>query len=77
LGLQCRVRSSRSDMSEAVAAPVDELDAYERTRFLEARAAGLTRLEARRFAFGDQPLHLLWKLRDEWCAGRLIARIVC
>jgi hypothetical protein len=63
-------------MSEAVAAPDAELDAYERTRFLEARAAGLTRLEADRFARGDQPLHLLWKLRDNGCAARLIAAIV-
>jgi hypothetical protein len=60
-----------------VAAPADALDAYEQFRFLEARAVGLTRLEARRFAFGDQPLHLLWQLRDDGCDGRLIARIVC
>jgi hypothetical protein len=63
-------------VSEVVAPADHELDAYETRRFLEARAVGLTRLEARRFALGDQPLHTLWKLRDKGCDGRLIARIV-
>jgi hypothetical protein len=54
----------------------DGLDKYQQVRFLEARRAGLTRLEADRFARGDQPLHTLWKLRDQGCDGRLIARIV-
>lgn len=59
-----------------VAQPVDELDAYQVVRFREARAAGLTRVEADRFARGDTPLHTLWKLRAASCAPALIAQIV-
>lgn len=54
----------------------DELDAYERVRFREAREAGLTRIEALRFAQGETPLHTLWKLKQDGCPGAVIAQIV-
>ena len=38
----------------------------------QARAVGLTRVEAHRFALGDQPLRLLWRLKADGCAGSLI-----
>lgn len=54
----------------------DVFDAYERVRFREAREAGLTRIEARRFALGETPLHTLWRLRAAGCPAATIARIV-
>ncbi len=56
--------------------PSDDLDDYERARFHEARHAGLTRLEAARFAHGDQPLHTLWQLKRDGCPAATIARIL-
>lgn len=54
----------------------DELDAYQRVRFHAAREAGLTRLEARRFALGETSLQTLWKLRAAGCPPATLARIV-
>lgn len=54
----------------------DELDAYQQARFRAAREAGLTRVEAARFAKNAEPLHTLWKLRATGCRPDLIARIV-
>lgn len=54
----------------------DDLDAYERVRFHEARVAGLTRLEAARFAYGTGTLHVLWKLKADGCPPATIAKIV-
>ena len=53
-----------------------DLDPYERVRFQEARNAGLTRLEAARFAFGPVPLRTLRKLKRDRCDPATIARIV-
>ena len=53
-----------------------DLDDYTRVRFYLARDAGLTRLEAARFARGPVPLATLRKLRADGCASALIARIV-
>lgn len=53
-----------------------DLDDYTRARFHEARAAGLTRLEAARFAFGTTPLRTLRQLKRDGCAPATIARIV-
>ena len=64
-------------VAEVAEQQADDLDDYQRARFHEARHAGLTRLEAARFAYGDQPLHTLWKLRADGCPGSVIARIVC
>lgn len=54
----------------------EDLDLYERVRFHEARAAGLTRLEAARFAYGNTTLHHLWMLKADGCPAALIAKIV-
>ena len=54
----------------------DDLDDYEAVRFHEARAAGLTRLEAARFAYGRETLHTLWQLKAAGCPGAIIAKIV-
>jgi hypothetical protein len=57
--------------------PVDlELDNYTRVRFQEAREAGLTRLEADRFARGTEPLKTLRALKASGCPPAVIARIV-
>jgi hypothetical protein len=53
-----------------------ELDDYTRVRFHEARAAGLTRLEAARFAQGREPLRTLRLLKAGGCPSATIARIV-
>lgn len=42
----------------------------------EARKAGLTRVEAERFAAGDQPVALLRRLVKDGCPPATIARIV-
>lgn len=55
---------------------VEDLDTYERVRFHEARAAGLTRLEAARFAYGTGTLHTLWTLKAAGVPASLIARIL-
>lgn len=55
----------------------EDLGDYERVRFHAARAAGLTRLEAARFAYGRETLHTLAKLRADGCPSATIARIVC
>jgi len=63
-----------------VAATVEQeadLDDYTRVRFRLAREAGLTRLEAERFAHGPVPLTTLRKLRRDGCPSAVIARIVC
>lgn len=60
----------------AVAERTNELDEYERVRFHEAREAGLTRIEAFRFACGETPLQTLRKLRHDGCPDATIARIV-
>ncbi len=57
--------------------PDADLDAYTRVRFRYARQAGLTRLEAARFAHGPVPLATLRKLRADGCPAATIARIVC
>lgn len=54
-----------------------DLDDYMRVRFHQARAAGLTRLEAARFAHGPETLRTLRRLRDSGCPASTIARIVC
>lgn len=54
-----------------------ELDEYQRERFAAARAAGLTRVEALRFARGQETLRTLRQLRDRGCPPAVIARIVC
>ncbi len=59
----------------AVAEPDADLDDYTRVRFQYARHAGLTRLEAARFAHGPVPLATLRKLRADGCQPALIARI--
>lgn len=57
-----------------------ELDREQRTvitrRYLEARAAGLDKLEARIFAHSGVDVGLLRKLVACGCEPRLIARIV-
>lgn len=53
-----------------------DLDAYTRERFQAARRAGLTRLEAERFARGRETLHTLRRLQAEGCPSSVIARIV-
>ncbi len=53
-----------------------DLDDYTRVRFYLARDAGLTRLEAARFARGPVPLKTLRKLQADGCASALIARII-
>lgn len=53
-----------------------DLAPYERVRFHEARGAGLTRLEAARFAFGTVPLRTLRRLKRDGCPPAVIARIV-
>lgn len=58
-------------------AGADALDEYQRVRFREAREAGLTRLEAHRFALGETPLQMLRRLRADGCPSATIARIVC
>ena len=65
----------------AVVAPEDveltaDLDDYTRVRFHAAREAGLTRLEAARFAYGQETLQTLRKLRDDGCPPATLARIV-
>ena len=45
-------------------------------RFTEARAAGLTRLEARLYAESEIDCGLLRRLVARGCRGRLLARIV-
>jgi hypothetical protein len=59
-----------------VAEQETELDDYQRERFRAARQAGLTRLEAARFAHGTVPLATLRKLRADGCPPSLIARVV-
>ncbi len=54
----------------------DGLDDYTRVRFHAARAAGLTRLEAARFAHGQVTLATLRKLRADGCPSATISRIV-
>lgn len=54
----------------------EDLGDYESYRFHQARAAGLTRLEAARFAYGHATLHTLWKLKADGCPSAIIARIV-
>ena len=54
-----------------------DLGEYERVRFQAAREAGLTRLEAARFAFGSTPLRTLRRLQAGGCPAAVIARIVC
>lgn len=54
----------------------EDLGEYESFRFHEARAAGLTRLESARFAYGNGTLHTLWALKAAGCSGALIARIL-
>ncbi len=54
----------------------DDLDDYTRVRFQEARAAGLTRLEAARFAHGPVTLKTLRALKDGGCPAATLARIV-
>lgn len=56
---------------------VAELDDYQRARFHAGRAAGLTRLEAARFAYGPVPLRTLRQLKAQGCPSATIARIVC
>jgi hypothetical protein len=53
-----------------------DLDNYTRVRFQEAREAGLTRLEADRFARGTEPLKTLRALKASGCPPAVIARIV-
>ncbi len=53
-----------------------DLDDYTRVRFHLARHAGLTRLEAARFAHGPVPLTTLRKLRADGCPAATLARIV-
>ncbi len=53
-----------------------DLDDYTRVRFYLAREAGLTRLEAARFARGPVPLRTLRKLKADGCAPALMTRIV-
>ena len=54
----------------------NDLDPYERVRFHEARAAGFTRLEAARFAYGTGTLHALWQLKADGCPAAVMARIL-
>ena len=54
----------------------EDLDAYHRARFDAARNAGLTRLEACRFSFGQTPLRVLYGLQADGCPSALIAQIV-
>lgn len=60
-----------------VAEQADDLDAYQRARFRAAREAGLTRLEAARFAYGHETLATLRRLKAQGCPSAVIARIVC
>ncbi len=53
-----------------------DLDDYTRVRFQYARDAGLTKLEADRFARGPVPLKTLRKLKADGCPSATIARIV-
>ncbi len=53
-----------------------DLDDYTRVRFYLAREAGLTRLEAARFARGPVPLRTLRKLKADGCPSATLARIV-
>ncbi len=53
-----------------------DLDDYTRVRFHLARDAGLTRLEAARFARGPVPLRTLRKLKADGCPAVTLARIV-
>lgn len=66
---------------QQAADPVDveateDLDDYHRVRFHAARTAGLTRLEAARFAYGPTSLRTLKKLQADGCERGLIVRIV-
>lgn len=54
----------------------DDRTDYERARFRAAREAGLTKLEADRFARGGESLQTLRKLRADGCPPAVIARIV-
>lgn len=63
-------------MTNTEVRPDDELDDYTRVRFHEAREAGLTRLEAARFAQGAIPLQTLRRLKEAGCPAATIARIV-
>jgi hypothetical protein len=66
-------------MAEQVASPPDQEldDDYIRVRFHEAREAGLTEIEAARFAKGRESLRTLRALRAAGCPAATIARIVC
>ena len=63
-------------MTKTELRPEPELDDYTRVRFHEAREAGLTRLEADRFARGTATLRTLRKLRADGCPAAVIAQIV-
>lgn len=54
----------------------DDLDDYQRARFRAAREAGLTRLEAARFAQGTETLATLRRLKQQGCPPATLARIV-
>jgi len=62
--------------TEAAEKTEDDLDDYTRVRFHEAREAGLTKLEAARFARGPETLRTLRLLKDGGCPAATIARIV-
>lgn len=64
-------------MAEVADPQADDLTDYQRARFHAARQAGLTRLEAARFAHGPVPLRTLRRLKADGCAPATIARIVC
>ena len=55
----------------------EDLDDYHRERFQAARAAGLTRLESARFAYGPETLRTLRRLQADGCPAAVLARIVC
>ena len=56
-------------------APLEQ-DDYWRWRYHQARAHGLTRVEARVFADGREPVDTLRKLKQNGCPPATIARIV-
>lgn len=55
----------------------EELDEYRLVRFHAARAAGLTKLESKRFADGPVTLRTLRRLKRDGCPSVTISRIVC
>ncbi len=54
----------------------DTFSPYHRIRYHAAREAGLTRIEARRFALGQETLQTLRQLRRDGCSPSTLARIV-